>query len=124
MFIVSFETVGAILATTIGYALSVGLNLWVIHRYTNYRYHFVAKRVLFMGILTTMMCAVVWPIVKLMDRFFHYNGSMIQSVAIVAFGGFIGAAVYFYLSERSNLLYMLFGNRFSFLRKKEKKAVS
>ncbi|CUA78884.1 putative polysaccharide biosynthesis protein [Anoxybacillus suryakundensis] len=124
IFIVSFETMGAILATTIGYALSVGLNLWVIQRYTNYRYHFVAKRILFMGILTAIMCAAVWPSAKLMDRLLHYNGSMIQSVIIVAFGGLIGAAVYFYLSERSNLLYALFGNRFSFLRKKEKKAVS
>ncbi len=61
---------------------------------------------------------------KLMDRFLHYNGSMIQSVIIVALGGLIGATVYFYLSERSNLLYALFGNRFSFLKKKEKKALS
>ncbi|GMB09851.1 putative polysaccharide biosynthesis protein [Thermolongibacillus altinsuensis] len=122
--IAKFETIGAILATTLGYLLSVLFNLWIIQRYTKYRYGFVLRRTTFMAILTAVMSVVVVPIVKLVEKLLHYNGSVIHSLMIVFVGGIVGAAVYFYLSERSQLLYYLFGDRFSFLRKKRKKAVS
>jgi O-antigen/teichoic acid export membrane protein len=122
--ITKFETVGAILATTLGYLLSVLLNLWVIQKHTNYRYGFVLRRTTFMAILTAIMSIVVALVVSLFEKLFHYNGSTFHSLVIVSVGAVVGAAVYFYLSERSQLLYYLFGDRFSFLRKKRKKAVS
>jgi O-antigen/teichoic acid export membrane protein len=123
-FITKFATIGAVLATTLGYFVSVAFNLWIIKKYANYRYRLVFRRTLLMGIFTAIMCIVVSVVVSLLKMAFHYNGGKFDSIVIVFIGALVGAAVYFYMSYRSELLTYLFGDRFAFLRKKKEKAVS
>lgn len=122
--ITKFATIGAILATMFGYFVSVSFNLWIIKKYTNYRYQFVIRRTIFMAILTALMSVLVMMVQMMLKAVLHYRGGAAESIVIVAIGALIGAAVYFFLSDRSGLLSSLFGDRFAFLRRrKEKKAV-
>ncbi len=123
--ITKFATIGAILATTFGYFVSVLFNLWIIKKYTNYRYGFVLRRTILIGIFTTIMSIFVALTLPLLKALLHYKGGRVDSMIIVVTGAFVGAVIYFFISERSGLLTSLFGNRFAFLqRKKAKKAVS
>ncbi|WP_374720415.1 putative polysaccharide biosynthesis protein [Parageobacillus toebii] len=123
--ITKLATIGAILATMSGYFVSVVFNLWIIKKYTNYRYQFVIRRTIFIGILTALMSGFVAIAQLLLKSMLHYHGGRVESIVIVAIGALIGAGVYFFFSERSGMLVSLFGNRFAFLqRRKEKKAVS
>ncbi|MCZ0755184.1 putative polysaccharide biosynthesis protein [Anoxybacillus sp. J5B_2022] len=121
--ITRFATVGAVLATTFGYFVSVTFNLFIIQKYTNYRYRFVIRRTMLIGIFTTIMSVVVAVVWHLCEWLFHYRGGRIESIAIVAISAAIGAGVYWFMSDRIGLLTSLFGNRFAFLQRK-KKAVS
>ncbi|WP_025949559.1 putative polysaccharide biosynthesis protein [Geobacillus thermocatenulatus] len=122
--IMKWSAVGAIVATMAGYFVSVAFNLWVIQRRTRYRYRFVARRTVFMAILTAAMSAAVMGVEALAARWIDYRDSTAQSVSAVAIGAAVGAAVYLFLSIRSGLFSALFGDRFAFWRRKEKKAVS
>ncbi|ASS98490.1 cell division protein [Geobacillus thermocatenulatus] len=122
--IMKWSAVGAIVATMAGYFVSVAFNLWVIQRRTRYRYRFVARRTAFMAILTAAMSAAVMGVEALAARWIDYRDSTAQSVSAVAIGAAVGAAVYLFLSIRSGLFSVLFGDRFAFWRRKEKKAVS
>ncbi|NNU83365.1 polysaccharide biosynthesis protein [Geobacillus sp. BMUD] len=118
------SAVGAIVATMAGYFVSVAFNLWVIQRRTRYRYRFVARRTAFMAILTAVMSAAVMGVQALTARWIDYRAGTVESVGAVAIGATVGAAVYLFLSIRSGLFSALFGDRFTFWRRKEKKAVS
>ncbi|AMX82555.1 cell division protein [Geobacillus subterraneus] len=123
--IMEWETVGAIVATMAGYFVSVAFNLWVIQRYTRYRYRFVLRRTVFMAILTALMSLAVMAVSALVGRWIDYRDGTVESVLVAAIGAAAGAAVYLFLSIRSGLFSALFGDRFAFWRrKKEKKAVS
>jgi O-antigen/teichoic acid export membrane protein len=123
--ITKFATIGAILATMSGYLVSVIFNLWIIKKYTKYRYQFVIRRTIFIGILTALMSIFVAIVQLLLKSMLHYRGGTVESIVIVAIGAIIGAGVYFFFSDRFGLLASLFGDRFAFLRRrKEKKAVS
>lgn len=123
--ITKFATIGAILATMFGYFVSVVFNLWIIKKYTNYRYQFVIRRTMFIGILTALMSVFVAMVQLLLKSMLHYDGGRAESIVIVAVGVLVGAGVYFFFSDRSGLLASLFGNRFAFLRRRKgEKAVS
>ncbi|WP_060788034.1 putative polysaccharide biosynthesis protein [Geobacillus zalihae] len=122
--IMKWSAVGAIVATMAGYFVSVAFNLWVIQRRTRYRYRFVARRTAFMAILTAAMSAAVMGVEALASRWIDYRASTAESVGAAAIGAAVGAAVYLFLSIRSGLFSALFGDRFAFWRRKEKKAVS
>jgi O-antigen/teichoic acid export membrane protein len=121
--ITQFATIGAILATTFGYFVSVALNLWIIKKYTNYRYQFVIRRTVLIGILTAIMSVGAVAVFYVCRWLFDYEGGRIESIVIVGLSALVGAGLYFWMSERIGLLAALFGNRFAFLQKK-KKAVS
>ncbi|ANB59079.1 polysaccharide biosynthesis family protein [Anoxybacillus sp. B7M1] len=122
-FITKFATIGAILATTFGYFLSVVFNLFIIQKYTKYRYNFVIRRTILVMILTAIMSIGAVVMLHLCQWLFHYNGGKVESVVIVIICAAVGAGIYFWLSERLGLISSLFGNRFAFLQRK-KKAVS
>ncbi|ATA61046.1 transporter [Geobacillus stearothermophilus] len=122
--IMKWSAVGAIVATMAGYFVSVAFNLWVIQRRTRYRYRFVARRTAFMAILTAAMSAAVMGVEALASRWIDYRAGTAESVGAVSIGAAVGAAVYLFLSIRSGLFSALFGDRFAFWRRKEKKAVS
>lgn len=123
LFITQFATIGAVLATTLGYFVSVTLNLWIIKKYTNYRYKLVIRRTMLIGIFTAVMSVVVAIVLHGCEWLLHYDGGRIESIVIVMISAIFGAGVYLVMSERIGLLALLFGERFTFLQRK-KKAVS
>jgi O-antigen/teichoic acid export membrane protein len=124
LLIMKWATVGAIVATMAGYFVSVAFNLWVIQRYTRYRYRFVLRRTVFMAILTALMSVTVMVVAALVGQWVDYRQGTAEAVFVAAIGVAAGAVVYLFLSIRSGLFVALFGDRFAFWRRKEKKAVS
>ena len=119
VFLISnFASIGAILATAIGFFVSVVFNLYIIKKYTNYHYGFLGKRMLFMVILTTIMALIVKITMWLLSFGISYEEGKLQAIIVLFISVIVGAGVYFLLSYRTNLFYLLFGSRFSFLKKR------
>lgn len=119
--ITKFATVGAVLATTFGYFVSVLFNLSIIKKYTNYRYNFVIRRTVLISIFTTIMSICVAIVLYVCEWLFDYQGGRMESMVVVVISAIVGAGVYFFMSERTGLLASLFGNRFAFLQRKKRR---
>lgn len=111
------ETEGAILATAIGYLAAILINLGVIKYYANYRYQLVFRRGIFILILNLIMYIAVY-------LFYHFltlwlaPTNRFHSIIIIVVCAFVGAAVYFYLSKKSKLLYLLFKEQIQKMKKR------
>ncbi|ART77685.1 cell division protein [Sutcliffiella horikoshii] len=114
------EAEGSIVATAIGYLASVVINLWAIQRFTGFSYSIVLRRGMLMTIFNIIMIAAVLVVLQLLEGIVPYSEGRLQAIIVVAVSGLVGAGIYFFLSYRSNLLMYLFGNRFSFLNRKER----
>lgn len=73
-----------------------------------------------MTIFNIIMIAAVLVVLQLLEGIVPYSEGRLQAIIVVAVSGLVGAGIYFFLSYRSNLLMYLFGNRFSFLNRKER----
>lgn len=109
---------GSIVATAIGYTVSVVYNLVAIKKYTDFNFSIVLRRTLLMIIFTTIMAGAVLLVLQLLQGFVPYSEGRLQAIIVIFVSAVVGAGVYFFLSYRSNLLMYLFGNRFSFLNRK------
>jgi O-antigen/teichoic acid export membrane protein len=112
-----FETQGAVLATTIGYAVAILINLYVIKKYARYQFRLILRRTMFIGALNTVMAGVVLVLYGVLVKFLSPETGF-QSIILVAICGGVGALVYFYLSLRSKLADKLFGDKISKIRSK------
>ncbi|WP_176222173.1 putative polysaccharide biosynthesis protein [Tuberibacillus sp. Marseille-P3662] len=105
LFINWFGMQGPILATDVGYLLSIGINLLAVRGRAGYAFNFVAKRFLLVGIFTTMMAIVVGVVVWISDRPETWLGALVTSIiAIILGGGF-----YMWLAFRSGLARQVLG---------------
>ncbi|WP_445489369.1 putative polysaccharide biosynthesis protein [Niallia sp. 03133] len=105
-----WETVGAILATALGYTVSIIINLAVIKVYANYSFKLVFRRcVLILG-FTVMMLIGSELTYKLLTLFLSTK-SVAASFIIVILTGLLGVIIYAYLAYRTKLIYILFGER-------------
>lgn len=113
-----YHGLGAIFATDIGYICSIVVNLLVIRAYAEYRLKFIFKRGLLIFIFSALMAVAVW----LVTLPFHLGGAVPKShfgaLATMVVGVIVGAGCYFWLAYRSNLAGQIFGNRFSFLKRR------
>ena len=105
-----FETNGAILATAIGYAVAVGLNIAVISRVLQYKSKVVLRRLVLIGILNFIMFVVVYFVLKGLTAFSAVDGKM-QALLYILICAFVGAVIYGYLSLKTGLAQKLFGER-------------
>ncbi len=105
-----FETNGAILATAIGYAVAVGLNIAVITRVLDYKSKVVFRRLILISMLNLIMYVAVHFVLKGLNAFSAADGKM-QSLLYILICAFIGAVIYGYLSLKTGLAQKLFGER-------------
>ncbi|MFI8686069.1 oligosaccharide flippase family protein [Rossellomorea sp. NPDC077527] len=112
-----FETQGAVLATTIGYAVAILINLYVIKKYARYQFQLILRRTMFIGALNAVMAGVVLVLYSILVKFLSPESGF-QSIILVAICGGVGALVYFYLSMRSKLADRLFGDKITRIRSK------
>ncbi|WP_226673617.1 polysaccharide biosynthesis protein [Rossellomorea aquimaris] len=111
------ETQGAVLATTIGYAVAILINLYVIKKYAKYQFRLIMRRTMFIGALNAVMAGVVLVLYGILVKFLSPETGF-QSIILVAICGGVGALVYFYLSLRSKLADRLFGDKITRIRSK------
>ncbi|MBD8069043.1 polysaccharide biosynthesis protein [Bacillus sp. PS06] len=124
-FIVWFGEIGAILATALGYTVSIAYSFWMISRHAGYRFKFFVRRSFLMAIFAGIMTLSIFIVTHLFSYTFTYDDGKLYSVIILLIGVGIGAIVYLYLSYRSHLLEKLMGNQLDRIlsRFKRKKAV-
>lgn len=116
----SMQISGAVLATALGYATAIMINLIVIKMFSRYHYRFVWRRSLLIVIFTAIMWLCTGIVYKLLHQFLS-PASKSQSVIIVLICGLTGAAIYFYLGLKSGLAHRLFGDRIDRFTSKLKK---
>ncbi|WP_044340311.1 putative polysaccharide biosynthesis protein [Rossellomorea aquimaris] len=112
-----FETQGAVIATVIGYAVAILINLYIIKKYARYQFRLIMRRTMFIGALNAIMAVVVLVLYSVLVQFLNPESGF-QSIILVAICGGVGALVYFYLSLRSKLADRLFGDKVTRIRSK------
>lgn len=105
-----FETNGAVIATALGYSAAILINLVIIKTYAKYRFRFVFRRSLLIILFTFIMYIGTLVTYKVMILFLSPD-SKVESLIIIGICAIVGAGIYFYLSYRSRLVYLLFGSR-------------
>lgn len=105
-----FETNGAILATTIGYTIAVGINIYIIKRTLNYKSTVVFRRFLLIGLLNFTMFIAVFFTLKGLNAINPVDGKM-HALLYVIICATLGVVVYGYLSLKTGLAQKLFGDR-------------
>ncbi|WP_174729349.1 putative polysaccharide biosynthesis protein [Mesobacillus harenae] len=112
-----YETQGAVLATALGYTAAILINMYVIRKYAKYPMRFVIRRIFLIGLFSAAM---------FIGTYIVYQGVLLilspeaklQALVITAICAVAGAAIYFYLGYRSNLINLLFGERVNRLLRK------
>ena len=104
------ETFGAILATAIGYSVSIIINLIVIQKVLQYRSKLVFRRTVLILILTAVMACSVLLVNHLLQLLAPPSNKFITAIYLIICVG-VGAGVYGYLSLRLNLAQKLLGHR-------------
>ena len=112
-----FEVNGAIAATAIGYAVAVGINIYVISRVLHYRSTMVFRRLILIGIFNVIMIIAVYFTLKGLLAISPVDGKM-QALLYVLICAFVGAVIYGALSLKSGLAQKLFGDRLTRITKK------
>lgn len=105
-----FEARGAVYATALGYLASAIINLYVIHYFTNYRFKGVFRRSLLVLIFTMIMAVVVKLLDSLVGMFISTDTQM-TAVLRLAISVPFGAITFFFLTLKSGLLQVVFGDR-------------
>ncbi|RUL56532.1 putative polysaccharide biosynthesis protein [Lysinibacillus antri] len=111
------EVDGAILATTIGYLVTIVINIAVIHRVLQYRSKLVYRRVILICILTLIMAIAVFLTNKGLYLIAEPSNKLIAALYLLLCMG-VGAAVYGYLSFRLGLAQKLLGEKLTKLANK------
>ncbi|MGC4377740.1 polysaccharide biosynthesis protein [Fictibacillus sp. Mic-4] len=118
-FIHWFEGIGSLMATNGGYIVSVGLNLVVIKKYGNFSYKWVYRRTVLILLFSFIMAFIVWLVKIPLLAMFGGEYTKWSSIFTLIVGAGLGALVYFFLSYRSGLLGIIFGDRLAFLKKRK-----
>ncbi|MBG9653375.1 putative polysaccharide biosynthesis protein [Cytobacillus firmus] len=112
-----FETQGAVFATALGYIAAILINLYVIKTYAKYPFKLVLRRGMLIVLFTACMYIAAGLVYQITTSFLS-PASSVQAVIIVIICAAAGAGVYFYLSFRTKLIYLLFGSRVDRILKK------
>ncbi|MGP7818388.1 putative polysaccharide biosynthesis protein [Niallia sp. 01092] len=105
-----WETMGAILATALGYTVSIVINLVVIKVYANFSFKLVFRRSVLIMAFNFIMFISAELVYQLLNLFLSVN-SLVASLLLVIMVGIVGGVTYAYLAYRTKLIYILFGDR-------------
>ena len=119
-FVTLFHGIGAVLATDIGFSCTLVLNIMVIRAYAEYGLKFISKRALLIVIFSAIMAIIVWLITMPFTSLAKPPATWGGSAGILILGVIIGGAAYIGLAMRLNLFRQIFGDRFSFLKRKKR----
>lgn len=111
-----FAAIGAVMATGCGFFCSVLINFLMIRARTRYRFQFLARRALLIFIFSVMMAFIAKGVAGFTG--FGSPDGRGEAVLDMLLGISGGAAVYFWLAKQSGLAEQIFGNQFSYFKKK------
>lgn len=107
------EADGAIVATAIGYSVSIIINMLVLRKTLNYRSEMVVRRVMLIALMTMAMAISVLIVHKLLELLMGPVDSKFSALLFSIICAGVGAAVYGFLSLRLGLAQKLLGERFT-----------
>jgi O-antigen/teichoic acid export membrane protein len=107
--IMLFEIQGAIIATGLGYFVSIMYTFSKIKKHTSMHFGIVRRRVGLMTILVAIMAVAVLFTQWILSFFIVWNDGTFQCLIIVTIGSLVGGAVYLSLAWVSNLITKVFG---------------
>jgi len=105
------EADGAIVATAIGYSVSIIINILVLRKTLNYRSEMVVRRVMLISLLTMAMAISVLIVHKLLELLMGPVDSKFSALLFSIICAGVGVAVYGFLSLRLGLAQKLLGER-------------
>lgn len=114
-----FEVDGAILATAIGYFITISINMVVINKVLQYNAKVAIRRILLICILTAIMAVSVLFVYKGLYMITPATNKLL-ALLYLAICITVGVAVYGYLSLRIGLANKLLGNRLTKIAQKLK----
>lgn len=115
-FLKIFGPIGGSFSTLTGFSAGIALNMWAIGKFLQFKYKKLLKRVLLMILFTGLMVIAVLIVKNGAEVLFPLN-SWLHAFYIELFSVITGAGLYFILSVKSGLAGLIFGNRFSVLKK-------
>lgn len=110
---------GAILATAIGYVITIVINLYVINKVTNYNARVVLRRILLIILLTVFMVIAVLVTHAGLSAIAPANSKLLALVYAIICAG-VGVAVYGVISYKLGLAQMLLGDKLTKIARKLK----
>lgn len=114
-FLLVFAGTGSIIATNIGYTLSILFNLYIIKKYSGFSFKWVYRRTVLMTVFIVIMSITVVVITSLLGK----PVTRLDTIIELTVGILTGGAVYLFLSYRSGLLTIILGDRIRFLKRKK-----
>ncbi|WP_025026208.1 putative polysaccharide biosynthesis protein [Caldalkalibacillus mannanilyticus] len=118
-FIIHFEELGPIIATNAGFLFSISLNLVFIRRFLHYRFKHRLKQH-FLILLQVMLATLGLIILKWISEILFTIGRL-ESFIVVGVTGSLFVLLYIWLGLRSNLLFIILGDRVRVLDRFKKK---
>ncbi|MCR2821792.1 putative polysaccharide biosynthesis protein [Lederbergia panacisoli] len=116
-FIKAFGTEGAIYATSLGYTVSIIINLFVIRSFARYPFKLIFRRSLLIIIFNVFMVVPVYFAYEGLS-YFLTTESRFQSILIIIICASIGGVIYGYLGLKSGLADRLFGEKLKKVKRK------
>ena len=105
-----FEVDGAIIATALGYATTIIINIVVIHKALDYTSEIVKRRIILICILTVAMSIAVL-LTKFVLGFMFEPDTKLKALVYCFIGVGVGAGVYGFISLRLRLAQKLLGSK-------------
>lgn len=110
-----FAGTGSVIATDIGYTLSILFNLYIIKKYSGFSFKWVYRRTVLMTVFIVIMSIAVIGVTSLLGK----PDTRLDTIIELTVGILTGGAVYIFLSYRSGLLTIILGDRIPFLKRKK-----
>jgi O-antigen/teichoic acid export membrane protein len=110
-----FAGTGSVIATDIGYTLSILFNLYIIKKYSGFSFKWVYRRTVLMMVFIVIMSIAVIGVTSLLGK----PDTRLDTIIELTVGILTGGAVYIFLSYRSGLLTIILGDRIPFLKRKK-----
>ena len=104
------EVDGALLATALGYGVTIIINIAVIHKALHYSSKLVFRRIILICILTLLMAISVFIVNKFLYSIAVPSGKLLEAIYLIISVS-VGVIVYGYLSFRLKLAQKLLGGR-------------
>jgi len=113
--LLAFGGTGSVIATDIGYTLSIWFNLYIIKKYSGFSFKWVYRRTVLISVFIVAMSIAVMFVSMLLGE----TETRIETIITLTVGILTGGAVYGFLSYRSGLLTIILGDRIPFLRRRK-----